>query len=185
MNLNRQESLQKRNPILYRPNRLYSISERHQTEDLKIFVELSGRKNSLQNQPSTFQQPNSQRIQIQKYRNLYLYDKKLFKNRRESKSSKENSHDQKQSIFSIKLQKPSSHLPQYEEMKIFKLKLMKSEFIKNKVPEIQKEVKVNYLQNAKKVSNLNLEPIKFNNKLIVLPSVRGWDNNNQSFYRSN
>ncbi|CAD8099204.1 unnamed protein product [Paramecium sonneborni] len=184
MNFNRQDNLNKKNPILYRPNRLYSIQDRHKTEDLKILVELSCRKNSIQDQPSTFKQTNSQRVQIQKYRNLYLYDKKLFKNRRESKSSKENCHEHKESKFSIKPQKPTTHLPQDEEMIIFKLKLMKSEFIKNKIPDIQKEVKVNQLRNIRKVSNINIEPIKFN-KLIVLPSVRGWDNNNQSSYRSN
>ncbi|CAD8068347.1 unnamed protein product [Paramecium primaurelia] len=184
MNFNRQESLSRKNTILQRPNRLYSIQDRHQTEDLKILVELSCRKNSIQDHPSTLKQPNSQRSQLQKYRNLYLYDKRLFKNRREHKSSKENCHDQKESKFSIKLQMPSFHFNQDEEMKIFKLKLMKSELIRNKIPDVSKDAKSTHLHNNKKISNLNLDPLKFTN-LVVLPSVRGWDNNNQSSYRSN
>ncbi|CAD8165775.1 unnamed protein product [Paramecium octaurelia] len=184
MNFNRQESLSRRNTLLSRPNRLYSIQDRNQTEDLKILVELSCRKNSIQDHPSTLRQPNSQRSQLQKYRNLYLYDKKLFKNRRESKSSKENCYEQKESKFSIKQQMPQSHINQEEEMKIFKLKLMKSEVIRNRIPESSKDAKPINFRNNKKISNLNLEPLKFTN-LIVLPSVRGWDNNNQSSYRSN
>lgn len=62
-------------------------------------------------------------------------------------------------------------------MKIFKLKLMKSELIRNKIPDVSKDAKSTHLHNNKKISNLNLDPLKFTN-LVVLPSVRGWDNNN-------
>lgn len=54
---------------------------------------------------------------------------------------------------------------------------MKSEVIRNKIPDVSKDAKPIHFHNTKKISNLNLEPLKFTN-LAVLPSVRGWDNNN-------
>ncbi|CAK81471.1 unnamed protein product (macronuclear) [Paramecium tetraurelia] len=179
MNFNRQELLNLQNRIFNRPRRLNSVYVAPTLDDIGILAELPNNKVSNLG----FKQQSALRTQLKKYRNLFLYDKKLFRNRRESRDFKENAEN-KGSIHHINSSKQSS-LPLWEDdMKITKLSIMKSEILRSKIPDIPKHINNSQSNCPRRLSHINPEPIQFKN-LVVLPSIRGWDNNNQNSQRSN
>ncbi|CAD8086629.1 unnamed protein product [Paramecium sonneborni] len=179
MNFNRQELLNLQNRIFNRPKRLNSVYVAPTLDDIGILAELPNNK-----VPSLgFKQQSALRTQLKKHRNLFLYDKKLFRNKKESRELRENVEN-KGSIHYINSSKQSSQPLWEDEMKITKLSIMKSEILRNKVPELSKHINNSLSNVPRKLSNIHPEPIQFKN-LIVLPSIRGWDNNNQNSQRSN
>lgn len=64
-------------------------------------------------------------------------------------------------------------------MKITKLLIMKSEVLKSKTPDITRSISNTHKLATRKPSHLHVEPYQFKD-VIVLPSIRGWDNNHQN-----
>ncbi|CAD8091909.1 unnamed protein product [Paramecium sonneborni] len=179
MNFNRQELLNLQNRIYNRPKRLNSVFVAPTFDDIGILAELPNNKVSNLG----FKQQSALRTQLKKYRNLFLYDKKLFRNKKQSREFQENIEN-KASIHYNNSSKQSS-LPLWEdEMKITKLSIMKSEILRNKVSELSKHVNNSLTNGLRRLSNIHPEPIQFKN-IVVLPSIRGWDYNNQNSQRSN
>ncbi|CAK76953.1 unnamed protein product (macronuclear) [Paramecium tetraurelia] len=179
MNFNRQELLNLQNRILNRPKRLNSVYVAPAFDDIGILAELPNNK-----VPSLgFKQQSALRTQIKKYRNLYLYDKKLFRNKKESRDFRENIEN-KGSTYYINSSKLSAQPLWEDDMKITKLSIIKSEILRNKVPDIPKLHNNSQSNCPRRLSNINPEPIQFKN-LVALPSIRGWDDNNQNTQRSN
>ncbi|CAD8131509.1 unnamed protein product [Paramecium pentaurelia] len=148
-------------------------------DDIGILVELSNNKD-----PSLgFKQQSEVKTYLKKLRNLYLYDNKLFRNKKESKDFSENKekkmiltlYQQFQIIFIVSLGRgyENHQIEHYEIRNIEKQSFRYSQtqqqsFIKLFQKIIQYQLRTDLIQ-----------------KLTRFISIRGWNNNNQKFQRSN